>query len=213
MAASKAETLAAVYDHRAVEKKWYRHWEEAGYFAAPVKRDAVPFSIVMPPPNVTGSLHLGHALDETLQDILIRWRRMQGYNALWLPGTDHAGIATQARVEEELAREGLTRHDLGREAFLARVWAWKEKYGNRIGEQLRLLGASCDWQRERFTMDEGCSRAVREVFVRLYEKGLIYRGNYMINWCPKCHTVISDIEVEHEEEEGYLYHLLYPLTG
>ncbi|MBC7347349.1 MAG: valine--tRNA ligase, partial [Clostridia bacterium] len=199
--------------HRAVEKKWYRHWEEAGYFAAPVKRDAVPFSIVMPPPNVTGSLHLGHALDETLQDILIRWRRMQGYNALWLPGTDHAGIATQARVEEELAREGLTRHDLGREAFLARVWAWKEKYGNRIGEQLRLLGASCDWQRERFTMDEGCSRAVREVFVRLYEKGLIYRGNYMINWCPKCHTVISDIEVEHEEEEGYLYHLLYPLTG
>jgi valyl-tRNA synthetase len=166
----------------------------------------------MPPPNVTGSLHLGHALDETLQDILIRWRRMQGYNALWLPGTDHAGIATQARVEEELAKEGLSRHDLGREAFLARVWDWKEKYGRRIAEQLRLLGASCDWSRERFTMDEGCSRAVREVFVRLYEKGLIYRGNYMINWCPKCQTVISDIEVEHEEEDGFLYHLLYPLA-
>jgi valyl-tRNA synthetase len=205
------KNLAATYDHRAVEKKWYSYWEDSGFFAAATESPAPPFCIVMPPPNVTGSLHLGHALDETLQDILTRWRRMQGYNALWLPGTDHAGIATQARVEEELAKEGLSRHDLGREPFLARVWDWKERYGRRITEQLRLLGASCDWSRERFTMDEGCSRAVREVFVRLYEKGLIYRGNYMINWCPKCHTVISDIEVEHEEEDGYLWHILYPL--
>ncbi|MGB9919380.1 MAG: valine--tRNA ligase [Moorellales bacterium] len=206
------KNLPSTYDHRAVEKKWYAHWEQSGFFRASADGSAPPFSIVMPPPNVTGSLHLGHALDETLQDILTRWRRMQGYNALWLPGTDHAGIATQARVEEELAKEGLSRYDLGREAFLARVWDWKEKYGRRITEQLRLLGASCDWSRERFTMDEGCSRAVREVFVRLYEKGLIYRGNYMINWCPKCHTVISDIEVEHEEEDGFLWHILYPLV-
>ncbi|MGB9887232.1 MAG: valine--tRNA ligase [Moorellales bacterium] len=206
------KNLPSTYDHRAVEKKWYAHWEQSGFFRASADGSAPPFSIVMPPPNVTGSLHLGHALDETLQDILTRWRRMQGYNALWLPGTDHAGIATQARVEEELAKEGLSRYDLGREAFLARVWDWKEKYGRRITEQLRLLGASCDWSRERFTMDEGCSRAVREVFVRLYDKGLIYRGNYMINWCPKCHTVISDIEVEHEEEDGFLWHILYPLV-
>lgn len=169
-----------------------------------------PFCIVIPPPNVTGSLHLGHALDNTMQDVLVRWRRMQGYNTLWLPGTDHAGIATQARVEEQLAKEGLSKYDLGREKFLERVWAWKEAYGGKIIEQLKRLGASCDWERERFTMDEGCSRAVREVFCRLYEKGLIYRGSYIINWCPRCRTTISDIEVEHTDEEAKLYYITYP---
>ncbi|TDA70046.1 MAG: valine--tRNA ligase [Clostridia bacterium] len=203
--------MVPVYDPRGVEKKWYAYWEENGFFHQEVDEEKKPFCIVMPPPNVTGSLHLGHALDNTLQDILVRWRRMQGYNVLWVPGTDHAGIATQARVEENLAQEGLSRYDLGREKFLERVWAWKEQYGSHITQQLRLLGASCDWQRERFTMDAGCSRAVREVFVHLYEKGHIYRGDYMVNWCPKCHTVISDIEVEHEDEAGKLYHLRYPL--
>jgi valyl-tRNA synthetase len=164
----------------------------------------------MPPPNVTGSLHLGHAMDNTLQDILTRFKRMQGYNTLWVPGTDHAGIATQAKVEEQLAKEGTSKHELGREKFLERVWAWKEEYGGTITRQLRKLGASCDWSRERFTMDEGCSRAVREVFVKLYEKGLIYRGNYIVNWCSKCHTTISDIEVEHNEREGQLWHIRYP---
>lgn len=213
MAESAKKNVIPNYDPHTVEKKWYREWEDKGYFAASLAGKAMPFSIVMPPPNVTGQLHLGHALDETFQDILIRWRRMQGFASLWLPGTDHAGIATQARVEEDLAQEGVSRHDLGREAFLERVWAWKHKYGNRITEQLRLLGASCDWERERFTMDEGCSRAVREVFVRLHRKGLIYRGNYMVNWCPKCHTTISDIEVEHEEEDGFLTHVHYPLVN
>ncbi|NLG32037.1 MAG: valine--tRNA ligase, partial [Syntrophomonadaceae bacterium] len=167
--------------------------------------------IVMPPPNVTGQLHLGHALDIIPQDILIRWRRMQGFDTLWVPGTDHAGIATQAKVEEALAREGLTRNDLGREKFIERVWEWKELYGHRISEQLALLGSSCDWTRERFTMDEGCSRAVREVFVSLYEKGLIYQGNYITNWCPKCNTAISDIEVEHQDEDGNLWYIRYPV--
>ncbi len=204
-------TLAKVYDPQAVEEKWYRHWTEEGYFRAPLPAEGQPaFSIVMPPPNVTGSLHLGHALDNTLQDILTRWHRMRGDATLWVPGTDHAGIATQARVEEELAREGQSKYNLGREKFLERVWAWKHEYGSRITRQLRLLGTSCDWSRERFTMDEGCSRAVREVFVRLYEKGLIYRGSYIINWCPRCHTTISDIEVEHEEEAGRLWHIRYP---
>ncbi|KYH31841.1 valine--tRNA ligase [Neomoorella mulderi] len=203
--------LDKVYDPKAVEEKWYRYWTEAGYFRGPLPAAGQqPFSIVMPPPNVTGSLHLGHALDNTLQDILTRWHRMRGDATLWVPGTDHAGIATQARVEEELAKEGLSKYDLGREKFLERVWAWKNEYGNRITRQLRLLGTSCDWSRERFTMDEGCSRAVREVFVRLYEKGLIYRGNYIINWCPRCHTTISDIEVEHEEEAGRLWYIRYP---
>ncbi|MEW6661369.1 MAG: valine--tRNA ligase [Bacillota bacterium] len=203
--------IPTTYDPKEVENKWYRNWEERGYFHQLPEPQQQPFSIVMPPPNVTGSLHLGHALDNTLQDILTRWRRMQGYNTLWLPGTDHAGIATQAKVEEQLAREGLSKHDLGREKFLERVWDWKHQYGNKITSQLRLLGASCDWQRERFTMDEGCSRAVKEVFVRLYRKGLIYRGNYIINWCPKCQTTISDIEVEHQDREGQLYHIRYPV--
>ncbi|HWP97178.1 MAG TPA: valine--tRNA ligase [Syntrophomonadaceae bacterium] len=206
-------SLPSVYDPGQVEGKWYDFWKSRGCFSPGNDKDARPFSIVMPPPNVTGSLHLGHALDNTLQDILTRWRRMQGYNALWLPGTDHAGIATQARVEEALAREGLSKHDLGREKFVERVWEWKHLYGSRITSQLSLMGSSCDWSRERFTMDEGCSRAVREVFVRLYEKGLIYQGDYIINWCPRCHTAISDIEVEHEESDGHLWHIRYPVAG
>jgi valyl-tRNA synthetase len=202
--------MAKVYDPSEVEEKWYKFWEENGFFTPKVEPGLKPFSIVMPPPNVTGSLHLGHAMDNTLQDILTRFKRMQGYNTLWVPGTDHAGIATQAKVEEQLAKEGTSKHELGREKFLERVWAWKEEYGGTITRQLRKLGASCDWSRERFTMDEGCSRAVREVFVKLYEKGLIYRGNYIVNWCSKCHTTISDIEVEHNEREGQLWHIRYP---
>lgn len=205
-------SLAPVYDPQQVEEKRYQFWLKNGYFKAEVAEDKEPFCIVIPPPNVTGVLHLGHALDNTLQDALIRWRRMQGYNALWVPGMDHAGIATQARVEESLAKEGLSRQTLGREGFLERVWQWKEQYGGTIIQQLKRLGASCDWSRERFTMDEGCSAAVREVFVQLYEKGLIYRGSYLVNWCPKCHTTISDIEVEHEEREGHLWHIRYPLA-
>jgi valyl-tRNA synthetase len=201
------------YNPRIVEDRIYAMWEEGGYFRADVDRDREPFCIVIPPPNVTGQLHMGHALDETYQDILVRWRRMQGYNALWVPGTDHAGIATQARVEDHIREtEGKTRHDLGREEFLRRTWAWKEEYGGRILNQLKKLGASVDWSRERFTMDEGCSRAVREVFVRLYEKGLIYQGNYSVNWCPQCSTTLSDIEVEHAEHEGKLWHIRYPLA-
>ncbi|NLO89078.1 MAG: valine--tRNA ligase [Clostridia bacterium] len=206
------EILSKTYDPKAVEQKWYDFWKENEFFHAEVEEDKEPFCIVMPPPNVTGSLHLGHALDNTIQDILIRMRRMQGYNTLWVPGTDHAGIATQTRVEEHLAKtEGKSKHDLGREKFLERVWQWKEKYGGQITKQLALLGCSCDWERERFTMDEGCSRAVREVFVSLYKKGLIYRGNYIINWCPKCQTTISDIEVEHEERDSKLWYVRYPL--
>lgn len=203
--------MEKVYDPSQVEGKWYPYWEEKGYFHADVDDAKEPFSIVMPPPNVTGALHLGHAIDSTIQDILTRFKRMQGYNTLWLPGTDHAGIATQAKVEEQLAREGTNRHALGREKFLDRVWDWKKEYGGRITQQLRRLGASCDWSRERFTMDEGCSEAVREVFVDLYHKGLIYRGNYIVNWCPHCHTTISDIEVEHVDREGHLWHLRYPV--
>ena len=205
--------LPSVYEPGQVERKWYKFWRERNYFAPSGDTNQPMFSIVMPPPNVTGSLHLGHALDNTLQDILTRWKRMQGYNVLWLPGTDHAGIATQAKVEEALAQEGLSRHDLGREKFVERVWEWKHLYGNRITEQLSLLGSSCDWSRERFTMDEGCSRAVREVFVDMYNKGLIYQGDYIINWCPKCHTAISDIEVEHEDTEGKLWYIRYPIEG
>lgn len=211
--------LAKTYDPAQVEEKWYEIWEKQGYFHAEANEEVKKanqegrtFSIVMPPPNVTGSLHLGHALDNTLQDILARWRRMQGYHTLWLPGTDHAGIATQAKVEEQLAGEGLSKYNLGREKFLERVWAWKAQYGSRITRQLRKLGTSCDWQRERFTMDEGCSEAVKEVFVRLFEKGLIYRGDYIINWCPKCQTTISDIEVEHEPHAGSLWYIKYPIV-
>ncbi|MDD2554217.1 MAG: valine--tRNA ligase, partial [Desulfotomaculaceae bacterium] len=202
--------MPSTYDPRLVEGKMYKHWEENGFFHAVVNTGQEPFCIVMPPPNVTGQLHMGHALDNTLQDILTRWRRMQGYNALWLPGTDHAGIATQAKVEESLAKEGISRDDIGRVEFLKKVWEWKEKYGGRITTQLRRLGASCDWQRERFTMDEGCSEAVLEVFIKLYERGLIYRDYYITNWCPKCHTTISDIEVEHLDQPGHFYHIRYP---
>jgi valyl-tRNA synthetase len=210
---STGNDLPSVYNPDAVEKKWYKYWEENGFFTPQPDPGQKPFSIVMPPPNVTGALHLGHAMDITPQDILTRWRRMQGYNALWVPGTDHAGIATQARVEESLARQGISKHDLGREGFLEKVWEWKNLYGSRITSQLRLMGASCDWSRERFTMDEGCSRAVREVFVRLFEKGLIYKGDYIVNWCPRCHTAISDIEVEHEDTAGKLWYIKYPLEG
>lgn len=203
--------MAKVYDPKDVEGKWYSFWEEKGFFHAEVDESKPAFSIVMPPPNVTGALHLGHAIDATIQDILTRYKRMQGFNTLWLPGTDHAGIATQAKVEEQLRKEGTSKDEIGREKFLERVWDWKEQYGGRITKQLRHLGASCDWSRERFTMDEGCSKAVREVFVDLYKKGLIYRGNYIVNWCPHCHTTISDIEVEHADREGHLWHLKYPV--
>jgi len=208
-----AQELEKVYDPKRVEEKWYDFWLKKGYFYADPSSPKKPFSIVIPPPNVTGSLHMGHALNNTLQDVLVRFRRMQGYNCLWMPGTDHAGIATQNVVERELAKEGLSREQLGREEFIKRVWQWKEKYGGVIIHQLRRLGASCDWSRERFTMDEGLSRAVREVFVRLYEEGLIYRDKYIINWCPRCGTALSDLEVEHEEEDAYLYYLRYPLEG
>ncbi|AFQ46033.1 valine--tRNA ligase [Desulfosporosinus meridiei] len=208
--AAKVE-MATAYDSSSVESKWYKYWEENGFFHEEVDKDKQMFSIVMPPPNVTGALHLGHAMDSTIQDILTRFKRMQGFNTLWVPGTDHAGIATQAKVEGQLAKEGTSRHELGREKFLERVWDWKAQYGGRITQQLRRLGSSCDWERERFTMDEGCSKAVREAFVDLYSKGLIYRGNYIVNWCPKCHTTISDIEVEHNDRDGNLYHLRYPV--
>lgn len=210
---SELANIPSTYNPQETEQKWYEYWEKNGFFHAEVEKDKKPYTIVMPPPNVTGSLHLGHAMDNTLQDILIRYHRMQGYNTLWVPGTDHAGIATQAKVEEHLAKDGLSKYDLGREKFLEKVWEWKDKYHNRISKQLRMLGSSCDWDRERFTMDEGCSKAVREVFVRLYEKGLIYRGNYIINWCPKCQTTISDIEVEHQDTPGQLWHVKYPIKG
>jgi len=201
-----------IYQPNPVERKWYSFWLEKGYFRAENVSEKPPFSIVIPPPNVTGVLHMGHALNNTLQDISTRYKRMSGYNALWLPGMDHAGIATQNVVERELAKEGLTPEALGREAFIERVWQWKEKSGGTIIEQLKRLGCSCDWSRERFTMDAGLSRAVREVFVRLYEEGLIYRGNYIINWCPRCKTALSDVEVEHEETKGHLYYIRYPLA-
>ncbi len=207
-----ARELPKVYDPQQVEEKIYSMWEEGGYFRPSEKEGAKPFTIVMPPPNVTGQLHMGHAMDATLQDTLIRFKRMQGYSALWLPGVDHAGIATQIKVEEELRKEGLTRYDLGREKFLERVWDWKHKYGNRIVEQQKKLGASCDWERARFTMDEGCSNAVREVFVSLYEKGLIYKGSRIINWCPNCVTALSDAEVEYVDKPGHLWHIRYPFA-
>ena len=204
--------LPKIYDPKEVESSIYEMWEKGGYFHAEKSADKKPFTIVMPPPNVTGQLHMGHAMDATLQDTLIRFKRMQGYNALWIPGVDHAGIATQIKVEEELRKEGVTRYDLGREKFLEKVWDWKHKYGNRIVEQQKKLGASCDWDRARFTMDEGCSRAVREVFVSLYEKGLIYKGSRIINWCPNCVTALSDAEVEYVDKPGHLWHIRYPLA-
>jgi valyl-tRNA synthetase len=205
--------LNKTYDPKQVEDKWYSYWEEKGFFRAEVDKEKEPFCVVIPPPNITGQLHMGHALDNTLQDIFVRWKRMQGYNTVWVPGTDHAGIATQARVEGHIrATEGRTREEIGREEFLKRTWAWKDEYGRQILNQLKKLGASLDWERERFTMDEGCSRAVREVFVRLFDKGLIYQGNYSVNWCPSCSTTLSDIEVEHEDEQGKLYHVRYPYS-
>ena len=204
--------LPKTYDPSATEDKLYKTWEEKGYFNAEVDKNKKPFTIVIPPPNVTGQLHMGHAFDETLQDILIRTKRMQGYSALWMPGTDHAGIATQIKVEENLRKEeGLTRYDLGREKFLERVWAWKNQYGDRIIQQLKKLGSSCDWRRERFTMDEGCSKAVKEVFVNLYNKGLIYKGSRIINWCPHCATALSDAEVEYETQPGKLWYIKYDI--
>ncbi len=204
-----AKELAKQYDPKNVEDRIYDFWLKGKYFHAKTENDKKPYTIVIPPPNITGQLHMGHALDNTLQDILIRWRRMQGYDALWLPGTDHASIATEAKIVEAMAAEGITKDDLGREGFLVRAWEWKEKYGGRIIEQLKKMGSSCDWDRERFTLDEGCSRAVREVFVGLYEKDLIYRGNRMVNWCPYCNTSISDAEVEYDEQDGNFWHLLY----
>ena len=202
------------YNPKEVEQQWYTYWEEKGYFHEEVDTNKEPFSIVLPPPNVTGQLHMGHALDNTLQDILIRTKRMQGYNVLWMPGTDHAGIATQVKVEENIMKtEGKSRHDLGREEFLKRVWEWKQEYGSTIVKQIRSLGASCDWTRERFTLDEGYHEAVLKVFVELYEKGLIYRGERITNWCPNCLTALSDIEVEHEDENGHLWHIKYPVIG
>ncbi len=205
--------LAKGYEPHDVEKRWYAEWIDKGYFHAAATSGKPAYSIVIPPPNVTGALHMGHALNNTLQDILCRWKRMQGHNVLWMPGTDHAGIATQNVVERQLAAEGKDRHDLGRDAFIDRVWQWKAESGGQIIGQLKRLGASCDWERERFTMDEGLSKAVRTVFVKLFEDGLIYRANRLINWCPRCHTALSDIEVEHEDKKGHLWHIRYPVAG
>ena len=204
-----SKELAKLYDPKNVEDRIYKTWLDAKYFHAKCEEGKPTYTIVIPPPNITGQLHMGHALDETLQDILIRYKRMQGYDTLWLPGTDHASIATEAKIVEAMRKEGITKEQIGREAFLERAWAWKKQYGGRIIEQLKKLGSSCDWDRERFTLDEGCSKAVKEVFVRLYEKGLIYRGNRMVNWCPFCNTSISDAEVDYEEKDSNFWHLLY----
>ncbi|MEK7804739.1 MAG: valine--tRNA ligase, partial [Planctomycetota bacterium] len=198
------------YNPKEIEDKWYRLWEERGFFHSSPDAAKKPYTIVIPPPNVTGALHMGHALNNIIQDILIRWRRMQGYNALWMPGTDHAGIATQNVVERELAAKHIKRDQLGRDRFVEEVWKWKNLYGSTIIKQLKKLGSSCDWERERFTMDDGLSAAVKETFVRLFEKGLIYKGKYLINWCPRCCTALADDEVEHEEHEGYLWYIKYP---
>ena len=205
--------LEKVYDPSVVEERWYETWLEKKYFHAEVDRSKKPFCIVMPPPNITGQLHMGHALDNTIQDILIRWKRMSGYNTLWVPGIDHASISTEVKVVNKLAGEGLTKADVGREGFLKRCWQWKEEYGGIILKQLRKMGSSCDWDRVRFTMDEGCSEAVLEVFTRLYQQGLIYRGEKLINWCPKCQTTISDAEVNHVDQQGHFWHIKYPIKG
>ncbi len=201
--------LEKTYDPKDIEDRLYEKWMEKGYFHAEVNEDKNPYTIVIPPPNITGQLHMGHALDNTLQDILIRFKRMQGYETLWMPGTDHASIATEAKIVEAMKAEGVTKDDIGREAFLDRAWEWKKTYGGRIVSQLKKMGSSCDWERERFTMDEGCNKAVKEVFVKLYDKGLIYRGEKIINWCPKCLTTISDAEVEYEDQKGHFWHLRY----
>ena len=201
-----------IYNPKDVEENIYKEWEKKGYFKAKVNSKKKPFTIVMPPPNITGKLHMGHALDETMQDILIRFKRMQGFEALWVPGTDHASIATEAKVVEQLKKEGISKEEIGREKFLERTWQWKKEYGGNIVNQLKKLGASCDWSRERFTMDEGCSKAVREIFVNLYEKGLIYRGEKIINWCPNCKTSISDSEVDFKEMDGIFWYINYKLV-
>ena len=204
--------LEKVYNPKQFEDRIYRFWMESGYFRAQRDPEKKPYTIVIPPPNITGQLHMGHALDETLQDILIRLKRMQGYVALWLPGTDHASIATEAKIVEAMRQDGVSKEDIGRDGFLERAWDWKEQYGGRIIEQLKKLGASCDWSRQRFTLDEGCSEAVKEFFIRLYEQGLIYRGERIIHWCPHCMTSISDAEVEYEEQDGCFWHLRYPFA-
>ncbi len=205
--------LQKTYNPKETEAKVYKLWEDRGLFNAEVCPDKKPYSIVIPPPNITGILHMGHALNNTIQDILIRYKRMKGFDALWMPGTDHAGIATQNVVERKLSKDGKKRHDLGREKFVGEVWKWQKEYGGTIIRQLKSLGASCDWRRERFTMDEGLSDAVLEVFIRLYKKGLIYRGNYIINWCPRCQTALSDEEAEHRELDGHLYYIRYPVKA
>ena len=207
-----SKELEKNYNPQEIEGRLYEKWLNKKYFHAEVDRSKKPFTIVMPPPNITGQLHMGHALDNTLQDILIRFKRMQGYETSWLPGTDHASIATEAKIVEAMRKEGVTKEDLGREKFLERAWKWKKQYGGRIVSQLKKIGSSCDWYRERFTMDEGCNKAVKEVFVNLYNKNLIYRGERIINWCPKCLTSISDAEVEFEEQAGHFWHLRYPLA-
>ena len=203
--------LSKTYDPGQIEDRLYKKWEEKKYFHAEVDHSKQPFTIVIPPPNITGQLHMGHALDETMQDIIIRFKRMQGYNALWQPGTDHASIATEVKVINALKEQGITKADLGREGFLKKCWEWREEYGHRIVTQLKKLGSSCDWDRERFTMDEGCNRAVTETFVRMHEKGWIYKGNRIVNWCPVCHTSISDAEVEYKEQASHFWHIKYPL--
>ena len=205
--------MEKIFEPKKIEERWYKFWLEKGYFHANENSDKKSYCIVIPPPNITGALHIGHALNNTIQDILIRYKRMEGFNTLWMPGTDHAGIATQNVVERQLLAEGADRHKIGREEFVERVWKWKERSGGEIIRQLKRLGASCDWERERFTMDEGLSKAVREVFVRLYDEGLIYKGDRLINWCPRCHTALSDLEVEHEEQKGHLYHIKYPVKN
>ena len=200
------------YNPADIETRLYNKWQEKKYFHAEIDKNKKPFTIVMPPPNITGQLHMGHALDNTMQDILIRFKRMQGYSALWVPGTDHASIATEAKIVETMKKEGVTKEEIGREKFLERAWNWKKEYGGRIVTQLKKIGSSADWDRERFTMDEGCSDAVKEVFVNLYNKGLIYKGERIINWCPKCLTSISDAEVEYEDQAGHFWHLRYPLS-
>src|SRR5882762_3554325 len=207
------EELNKRYEPAEIEQRLYAFWENGEFFTPLLDGDRPKFSIVIPPPNVTGRLHIGHALVNTLQDIVVRWKRMPGFNTLWLPGTDHAGIATQMVVERQLAEQGLKRREMGREAFEKKIWEWKEQSGDTIKKQMIRLGASCDWSRERFTLDPGLSRAVREVFVRLYEKGLIYRGEYMVNWCPDCQTAISDLETAHVDVQGSLWHIQYPVNG
>ena len=208
-----SKELAKTYDPNGIEDRLYQKWLDKKYFHAEVDHSKTPFTIVIPPPNITGQLHMGHALDNTMQDILIRYKRMQGYNALWQPGTDHASIATEVKIIQKLKEEGIDKHDLGREKFLERAWEWKKEYGGRIISQLKKLGSSCDWDRERFTMDEGCNKAVTEVFVKMHEKGYIYKGARIVNWCPVCNTSISDAEVEYQEQAGHFWHIKYPLMN